>query len=62
MLAKVDSELCIGCELCVNLCPEVFRMEDGKAVACAAVPEAAQAACGQAKEQCPVDAISITPG
>jgi len=33
MKAKVDPDLCIGCELCVNLCPEVFRMEDGKAVA-----------------------------
>ena len=23
----VDQECCIGCEVCVQLCPEVFRME-----------------------------------
>ena len=24
----VDQETCIGCETCVNICPEVFRMEE----------------------------------
>jgi ferredoxin len=24
----VDQEVCIGCETCVRLCPEVFRMEE----------------------------------
>ena len=61
MKAKVDPELCIGCELCVNLCPEVFRMEDGKAVVFAdPVPEAARESCQQAKEQCPVDAVILS--
>jgi len=23
----VDQEACIGCELCTQICPEVFRME-----------------------------------
>ncbi len=61
MKAKVDPELCIGCELCVNLCPEVFRMEDGKAVAFTdPTPEAARESCQQAKEQCPVDAVVVS--
>ena len=62
MKAKVDSDLCIGCELCVNLCPEVFRMKDGKAVVFASVvPQAAESTCKQAEEECPVDAISVGP-
>jgi len=24
----VDQEACIGCEACVQICPEVFRMEE----------------------------------
>jgi ferredoxin len=24
----VDKEACIGCEACVHICPEVFRMEE----------------------------------
>ena len=62
MKAKVDPDLCISCELCVNLCPEVFRMEEGKAVAYAPeVPPAAAQTCQQAAEQCPVDAITTEP-
>jgi len=62
MKAKVDSDLCIGCELCVNHCPEVFRMEGGKAVVVATVvPEAAETTRKQAEEECPVDAISVGP-
>ena len=30
--AYVDKEECIGCESCVQICPEVFEMDpDGKA-------------------------------
>jgi ferredoxin len=62
MKVKVDSELCISCELCVSLCPEVFRMEDGKAAAyVAAVPPPAEETCKQAEDQCPVDAITLSP-
>ena len=59
MKAKGDPELCISCELCVNLCPEVFRMEDGKAVAASPVPAAHEAACKDAAEQCPTQAIKL---
>jgi ferredoxin len=39
MKARVDESLCIGCELCVQLCPGVFRMEgDYAAVISEAVP------------------------
>ena len=28
MKACVDRDACIGCELCANICPEVFQMDD----------------------------------
>jgi ferredoxin len=32
MKVKVDKELCISCEVCVQTCPEVFAIgDDGKA-------------------------------
>ena len=29
MKASVDEDLCTGCGLCEDTCPEVFEMEDG---------------------------------
>lgn len=61
MKAVVDKETCIGCELCVSVCPAVFSMdEDGKSIAIsAAVPANEEADAKDAAEQCPVAAISI---
>ncbi|MDK2897626.1 MAG: ferredoxin [Candidatus Atribacteria bacterium] len=28
MALRVDEELCSGCELCVEICPDVFEMND----------------------------------
>ena len=28
---KVDPDLCIGCALCVELCPTVFELRENKA-------------------------------
>lgn len=60
MKAIVDQDICIGCGLCPQICPEVFRMEGDKAVAYTdPVPLNLQDSCKQAAEQCPVSAISI---
>ena len=32
MKAIVDQDTCIGCGLCEGICPEVFKMEDDKAI------------------------------
>lgn len=60
MKAKVDPELCIGCTLCVQTCPEVFRMEGEKAVVYVdSIPRNAEIRCKQAADECPVTAILI---
>ena len=60
MKAFVDQETCTGCTLCEGVCPEVFKMSDGKAVAVTEpVPTEVESKCKEAAEQCPVDAIKI---
>lgn len=27
-IPAIDPDCCIGCEVCTQICPEVFRMED----------------------------------
>jgi len=62
MKVLVDKGSCIGCGLCVDVCSQVFSMEqDGKAVAKdALVPPDIEASCRDAAQQCPVEAIKIT--
>jgi ferredoxin len=61
MKAHVDSELCISCGLCPDICPEVFEMgDDDKARAkVEQVPPAAEATCREAADQCPSSAIQL---
>jgi ferredoxin len=61
MKAKVDESLCIGCELCVQICPEVFRMEGEFAKAFVeTVPPEHEKTARQAAGECPVEAIGIS--
>ena len=63
MNAIVNAELCSGCCLCVETCPEVFQMTDDEDLATViADPEPADAedTCQQAADDCPEEAISIT--
>ncbi len=60
MKAIIDSDTCIGCALCTQICPEVFAMEGDKAVVIATtVPDDYESSCEQAVQQCPVNAITI---
>jgi ferredoxin len=60
MKVTVDEETCIGCEVCVDTCPEVFEMADDKARAKAnEVPKDVVESCREAAENCPVEAIQI---
>ncbi len=61
MKASVDKQMCIGCELCPGVCPEVFAMgDDGLAYAIVeTVPADALDGAKEAAESCPVDAIRL---
>ncbi len=54
----VDRDLCIGCEMCVDICPEVFEMDE-EDISIVKDPEACDACdCQEAIDACAVEAIS----
>jgi ferredoxin len=61
MKPVIDQDLCIGCELCADTCPEVFRMgDDGLAHVATEDPPPEEYDCiREAEDLCPVTAISI---
>jgi ferredoxin len=61
MTPKVNKEVCIGCGACAAICPAVFKMgDDGKTDVIEGVDYVAnEATMNQAKDSCPVAAISV---
>jgi ferredoxin len=60
MKAVVDQIRCNGCELCVELCPEVFDMNgDSAEVIVDEMLVESLDACEMVAEACPVEAIRI---
>ncbi len=53
----VSEELCIGCGTCEALCPNVFKIEDGKSHVIS--EDCGDCNCQEAAESCPVSAISV---
>lgn len=61
MKAIVDQDVCIGCGMCASMCDAVFTMNDNglsEAVSDSIADEFLNDA-EEAKDCCPVDAISI---
>jgi ferredoxin len=59
MKAVVDKDLCSGCGLCADTCPEVFEIKDNIAIVKVnKVPEDLIESCKQAADDCPVEAIT----
>jgi len=54
----VDGNLCTGCGLCVDTCPEIFEMGDDNV---ARVKDLKSASCDlkDVAESCPVEAIAV---
>ncbi|MDD2678153.1 MAG: ferredoxin [Candidatus Paceibacterota bacterium] len=60
MEIKVDKKKCLGCGLCISLCPEVFELQDGKSQIKAKVDLKKNKNCiEEAKENCPAKAIIV---
>lgn len=60
MKARVDKEVCTGCNLCVDTCPDVFEMQgDVAGVKVDIVPPDAEDSCREAAQNCPVECITI---
>ena len=53
------NENCIGCGLCAGNCPEVFSMGDDGFAHGGEVPDNLMDAAQSARDECPVNAISI---
>ena len=56
MAAKIDSEKCTGCGVCVDVCPlEAISLNDGIAV----IDEDTCTECSLCVNECPNDAIDL---
>lgn len=60
MKLQVDKNKCLGCGMCISLCPAVFELKNGKSqIKEKAVLEKYKDCIKEAAENCPVKAIKI---
>ena len=60
MNVAIDRDGCIGCGVCADTCPEVFRMaDDGLAEVYAEVMPGNEGCAKEAAEGCPVSVITV---
>lgn len=55
--AKVNAEVCIGCGTCESLCPQVFKIENGKSTVIS--EDCGDCNCQEIVDSCPVSAITL---
>jgi len=61
MKTSVNAETCIGCGLCVSICPEVFELGADMIakVILDEIPDNLAASVQEAASACPVEAITV---
>jgi ferredoxin len=62
MKVSVNSELCEGYGNCARIAPDIFKLDDGgysQVVNDGQVPDGQESLAEYAKQDCPMDAISI---
>ena len=56
----IDTEECIGCESCSEICPEVFGFDNDEEKAFVIKPDGGDIECAEeAALACPVDCITV---
>nr|WP_321499235.1 ferredoxin [uncultured Dethiosulfovibrio sp.] len=58
MRVSIDGERCIGCGVCVQICPDAFTLDEAKGIARVIRPEGADCV-HEAKDSCPVCCILV---
>ncbi len=58
MKLKVDKNLCTGCEICTEICPSVFEIQDDELAGVKDNADYEPCVASEAIENCPVEAIS----
>lgn len=57
---RIDQEECIGCETCVELCPDIFTFDSSQNKAFVRTPTGGNQECiEEAIASCPVSCISM---
>ena len=59
MAVRVDETKCVGCGLCEQSCPDVFKMEDN-GIAKVLKQESSSCDLKDVADQCPVEAIELS--
>ena len=61
MRVRVDEDRCVGCEACMEVCPEIFAMEGELAIPRIEedIPEELEEICRETAESCPAESIIL---
>lgn len=58
MRVSIESDKCIGCGVCIQICPNVFSLDEAQGVARVLRPEGSECV-EEARDSCPVSCIVI---